>query len=97
MIHGVGAETGSQVLLIAAVGGAASLGLGIPMMLAFIAGLLITNTLIVVITATTFVASQLRQRIYVGVGVVAGAFSLIIGFLFVFQAEGVLPDLSAIF
>ena len=97
MIHGVGAETGSQVLLIAAVGGAASLGLGIPMMLAFIAGLLITNTLIVVITATTFVASQLRQRIYVGVGVVAGAFSLVIGVLFLFQAEGVLPDLSAIF
>ncbi|HET9851833.1 MAG TPA: hypothetical protein VFP56_04930 [Candidatus Limnocylindrales bacterium] len=97
MIHGVGAETGTQVLLIAAVGGAASLGLGIPMMLAFIAGLLITNTLIVVITATTFVASQLRQRIYVGVGVVAGAFSLVIGLLFVFQAEGVLPDLSAIF
>ena len=97
MIHGVGAETGSQVLLIAAVGGAASLGLGIPMMLAFIVGLLITNTLIVVITATTFVASQLRQRIYVGVGVVAGAFSLVIGLLFVFQAEGVLPDLSALF
>jgi hypothetical protein len=77
MIHGVGAETGSQVLLIA--------------------GLLITNTLIVVITATTFVASQLRQRIYVAVGVVAGAFSLVIGFLFLFQQEGVLPDLSAIF
>ena len=97
MIHGVGAETGTQVLLIAALGGAASLGLGIPMMLAFIAGLLITNTLIVVITATTFVASQLRQRIYVAVGVVAGVFSLLIGFLFVFQAEGVLPDLSALF
>jgi hypothetical protein len=97
MIHGVGAETGSQVLLIAAVGGAASIGLGIPMMLAFIAGLLITNTLIVVITATTFVASQLRQRIYVAVGVVAGVFSLVIGFLFLFQQEGILPDLSALF
>ena len=97
MIHGVGAETGTQVLLIAAVGGAASLGLGIPMMLAFIAGLLITNTLIVVVTATTFVASQLRQRIYVAVGVVAGAFSLVIGFLFLFQQEGVLPDLSTLF
>src|SRR5262245_23652138 len=97
MIHGVGAETGSQVLLIAAIGGAANLGLGIPMMAAFIVGLLITNTIIVVITATTFVASQLRQRIYLAVGVVAGAFSLVIGFLFLFQAESVLPDLSALF
>ena len=97
MIHGVGAETGTQVLLIAAVGGAANLGLGIPMMLAFIVGLLITNTIIVLITATTFVASQLRQRVYVAVGVVAGAFSLIIGILFVFQQEVILPDLSTIF
>jgi hypothetical protein len=93
MIHGVGAETGSQVLLIAAVGGASSLGLGIPMMLAFIVGLLISNSAIVLITATGFVASQLRQRIYVVVGVVAGAFSLVVGVLFLFAAENLLPDI----
>ena len=97
MIHGVGAETGSQVLLIAAVGGAAGQGLGVPMMLAFIAGLLISNTLIVVITATGFVASQFRQRLYVAVGVLAGAFSVWIGLLFLFQAEGTLPDLERFF
>lgn len=97
MIHGIGAETGTQVLLIAAVGGAASAGLGIPMMLAFILGLLITNTMIVFITATGFVASQLRQKLYLAVGVVAGVFSLVIGFVFVFQAEGMLPDLSTLF
>jgi high-affinity nickel-transport protein len=97
MIHGIGAETGTQVLLIAAIGGASGLGLGLPMMLAFIAGLLITNTLIILITATGFVASQLRQRLYIAVGVVAGAFSLVIGVLFLFEAEGILPDLSALF
>ena len=37
MIHGVGAETGTQVLLIAAVGGASSAGLGVPMLFAFVA------------------------------------------------------------
>ena len=97
MIHGVGAETGSQVLIIAAVGGAASVGLGIPMMLAFILGLLISNSAIVFLTATGFVASQLRQRIYLVVGVVAGAFSLLIGTLFLFEAEGGLPDLNSFF
>jgi len=96
MIHGVGAETGSQVILIASVGGASSLGLGLPMMMAFIIGLLISNTLIIVISATGFVASQLRQRIYLVVGVVAGAFSLLVGFLFLFEAEGTLPNLDAI-
>jgi hypothetical protein len=97
MIHGIGAETGSQVLIIAAVGGAASLGLGVPMMLAFIAGLLISNTAIIVLSATGFVASQLRQRIYLAVGAVAGVFSLVIGAFFLFAAEGALPDLTEAF
>jgi cytochrome c biogenesis protein CcdA len=97
MIHGVGAETGSQVLIIAAVGGAASVGLGIPMMAAFIVGLLISNTLIVVLSATGFVASQFRSRIYLVIGVFAGVFSLVVGVLFLIEAEGALPDLNEIF
>jgi cytochrome c biogenesis protein CcdA len=97
MIHGVGAETGSQVLIIAAVGGAASVGLGIPMMAAFIVGLLISNSLIVFLSATGFVASQLRSRIYLVIGVLAGVFSLVVGVLFLVQAEAALPDLNEIF
>jgi len=97
MIHGIGAETGSQVLIIAAVGGAASAGLGVPMMLAFIVGLVISNSLIVFLTATGFVASQVRQRIYLVVGIVAGAFSLAVGVLFLFQAESLLPNLDEVF
>ena len=97
MIHGIGAETGSQVLIIAAVGGAAGVGLGIPMMLAFIVGLLISNTVIVVLSSTGFVASQVRQRIYIVFGAAAGAFSLVVGALFLFQLEGLLPELDRIF
>ena len=69
MIHGIGAETGTQVLIIAAVGGAAGAGLGMPMMLAFIVGLLISNTVIVIVSSTGFVASQARQRVYLAFGV----------------------------
>ncbi|MEK6720689.1 MAG: hypothetical protein AABZ33_08490 [Chloroflexota bacterium] len=97
MIHGVGAETGTQVLIIAAVGGAAQAGLGIPMLLAFIAGLVLTNTAIVVVTATGFVASQVRERMYVGLGVVAGAFSVLIGLVFLLGVEGALPELNGLF
>ena len=97
MIHGIGAETGTQVLIIATIGGAAGAGLGVPMMFAFIVGLLISNTAIIVLSATGFVASQLRQRIYLVVGVVAGTFSLLVGAFFLFQAEGSLPDLDSIF
>ena len=94
MIHGVGAETGSQALLIASVGGAAGLGLGGPMLLAFIVGLLLSNTIVIVISATGFVASQVRRRLYLVVGALAGAFSLAVGLLFLFEIDGVLPDLE---
>jgi high-affinity nickel-transport protein len=94
MIHGIGAETGTQVLIIAAVGGAAGLGLGIPMLLAFVAGLLVSNTAIVLLTSTGFATSQLRTRLYLVVGVVAGVFSLLVGFTFLTGTEGVLPALE---
>lgn len=97
MIHGIGAETGTQVLIIAAVGGAAGQGLGVPMMVAFIVGLLVSNTIIVVISATGFVASQVRDRLYLVIGVAAGVFSILVGTLFLLGAENVLPDLERAF
>jgi high-affinity nickel-transport protein len=96
MIHGIGAETGTQVLLIAAVGGAASAGLGVPMLLAFVVGLLISNFAIVLVSSVGFVASQTREMIYVVVGAVAGVFSLIIGAVFLFGLDNILPDLESI-
>ena len=95
MIHGIGAETGTQVLLIAAVGGAASAGLGVPMLLAFVVGLLISNFAIVLVSSVGFVASQTREMIYVVVGAVAGVFSLVIGAVFLFGLDSVLPDLES--
>lgn len=95
VIHGIGAETGTQVLLIAAIGGAAAQGLGFPMLAAFIVGLLISNSIVVFITASGFIASRARERIYVVIGVVAGTFSLIIGAIFLLGLEDQLPSLQA--
>jgi high-affinity nickel-transport protein len=97
MIHGIGAETGTQVLIIAAVGGAAGQGLGVPMMIAFILGLLASNSIVVIVSATGFVASQLRTRLYVAIGVLAGAFSVFVGLLFLLGVESALPDLERLF
>jgi high-affinity nickel-transport protein len=96
MIHGIGAETGTQVLLIAAVGGAASAGLGVPMLLAFVVGLLLSNLAIVLLSSVGFVSSQARERVYVSIGAVAGLFSLFVGTIFLFGLDGALPDLGAI-
>jgi high-affinity nickel-transport protein len=97
MIHGIGAETATQVLFIATIGGAGSIGLGIPMMLAFVVGLVISNTLIVLISASGFLASQGRRQLYVLVGALAGAFSLVIGAAFLFGIEDLLPNLERLF
>jgi high-affinity nickel-transport protein len=95
MIHGIGAETGSQVLLIAAVGGASSAGLGVPMLFAFVVGLLLSNVAIVLISSVGFVSSQARERVYVAFGAVAGVFSLFVGAIFLLGLDGGLPDLGA--
>src|SRR5829696_5391043 len=95
LIHGIGAETGTQVLLIAAIGGASSQGLAFPMMVAFIVGLLVANSIVVLITATGFIASRLRERLYVVIGVVAGTFSLLIGAMFLLRLDGQLPSLES--
>jgi high-affinity nickel-transport protein len=97
LLHGIGAETASQALLIAAVGGAASAGLGVPMLFAFIIGLVVSNTVIVILTATGFIASQWKTQIYLAVGILTGIFSLWIGFVFLFQAEALLPNLENLF
>ncbi len=96
MIHGIGAETGTQVLLIAAVGGAASAGLGIPMLFAFVAGLLVSNLAIVIVSTVSFVASQTRERIYVAVGLVAGLFSLALGTIYLIGADAIVPDMESL-
>ena len=96
MIHGIGAETGTQVLLIAAVGGAATAGLGVPMLFAFVVGLLISNLAIVVLSSVAFVASQVRERIYVVVGAVAGMFSLVLGLIYLLKLDGIVPDMDSI-
>jgi hypothetical protein len=95
MIHGVGAETGSQALLIASVGGAASAGLGVPMLLAFVVGLLVSNFAIVLLSSVGFVSSQARERVYVAIGAVAAVFSLAVGLVFLLGLDATLPDLGS--
>ena len=96
VVHGIGAETGTQVLLIAAVGGASSAGLGVPMLFAFVIGLLISNLAIVLLSSMSFVSSQARERLYVAIGAVAGLFSLFVGTIFLFGLDGTLPDLGVV-
>lgn len=92
MIHGVGAETGSQALLLTGIGVTGTAGILI--LLAFIVGLLLSNTLVAIASATMFIGAQRMRTLYVIVGAVAGVASLIIGTLFIVGLGTALPDLQ---
>jgi high-affinity nickel permease len=94
LIHGIGAETGSQALIIAGVGGAASQGLGVGMLLAFVVGLIVSNTIVAALAATGFVSSARARPFYVVLGALTGAFSLVIGVYFILGIGSELPDLN---
>ena len=93
MIHGVGAETGSQALLLAGVAGVTGTT-GIVILLAFVVGLLLSNTLVAVVSASGFIGAQRMRALYVIVGAVAGVASLVIGSLFIVGLGTALPDLQ---
>lgn len=93
MIHGIGAETGSQALLIAGVAGVTG-GTGIVFLMAFVLGLLASNTLVAVISASGFIGAQRTRALYMIVGAVAGTASLVIGLIFIGGVGTVLPDLQ---
>jgi hypothetical protein len=95
MIHGIGAETGSQALLLAGIAGVTGTT-GIVILLAFVVGLLISNTLVAIVSASGFIGAQRMRTVYVIVGAFAGVASLVIGALFVVGLGTALPDLQQI-
>ena len=93
-IHGVGAETGSQVLLIATVGTAATHYLGIAVLFVFVLGLLISSMLVSLFLLLGLFTSAGFKPIYITTGVLAGIFSLTVGCFFVSANSNQLPSLQ---
>jgi hypothetical protein len=91
MIHGIGAETASQLLIFLAVVGAGGAWAGIIVLSSFIAGLLASNTLITVGTTFGYLRASKNFAIYVAVAVLTGLFSLVIGTIFVLGKTTILP------
>ncbi len=95
MIHGIGAETGSQALLLAAAAGATSVAAGSFLLIAFAVGLVVSNTLIALASVFGFVGAGARKWTRVVLGLTVAGFSLVVGFIFLSQSGGVLPGLLA--
>ena len=94
VVHGFGAETGSQALLLGTVAGATSQETGSLLLFAFVIGLLVSNSAVAVFSVVTFISTRTRQRVYTGVGVLVALFSLFVGAFFITGNGDRLPDLQ---
>jgi high-affinity nickel-transport protein len=91
MIHGVGAETPTQVLIFLAAAGAGGVTVGVVALLTFIVGLLASNSLITVGSTLGYLRASKNFAIYATVAVLTGVFSLTIGTIFVLGKTTLLP------
>lgn len=95
MLHGIGAETPTQILIFTAAAGAGGRAAGIAVLTAFLVGLMTSNSVITVGSAFGFLRASKNFAVYATVAVITGVFSLVIGVLFVLGMDTVLPALFA--
>ncbi|MEX1207981.1 MAG: hypothetical protein WEE36_05130 [Acidimicrobiia bacterium] len=91
MLHGVGAETPTQVVIFLAAAQAGGSGAGLAVLVAFLVGLFITNTLIAVASSYGFRSPEQRRRFQIGLGSITAVVSIVVGALFALGREAVLP------
>src|SRR3990167_8402504 len=93
-IHGIGAETPTQVILFITAAGVCGGINGSVLLLVFVIGLLIANSAIVILFLLGFVNVKKNTKLYVTFGILAGLMSLIVGVLFLIGKSLLLPALS---
>jgi hypothetical protein len=93
MLHGVGGETPTQVLIFATAVGVGGKGAGEAVLLMFLIGLLSSNSLITLGSAFGFLRASKNWTVYVTIAVLTGVFSLVVGTLLLFGKDTLLPAL----
>jgi high-affinity nickel-transport protein len=93
IIHGLGAETPSQLLLFLLAANLGGTSRGFLGLLSFILGLLVMNTLMTASASGIFVSSANRPRIQTFVTSLTAVYSFAIGVIFLFGVSDKLPAL----
>jgi high-affinity nickel-transport protein len=93
MIHGIGAETASQAFLFLSIAGVGGRLVGSLMLAAFVMGLVISNTGIVVASLFGFRAARENRRVYMAFGGGVALFSLGLGAFFLAGQGTLLPPI----
>jgi high-affinity nickel-transport protein len=91
MLHGVGAETPSQILIFVTAAGAGGRGTGLLLLVAFLVGLLSSNSTVALAGMFGFLGASRNFGVYVAVSSVTALFSIVIGSIFVLGSAALLP------
>lgn len=95
MIHGVGAETPTQMLIFLTAVGVGGRGAGVVLLVAFIVGLLVSNSLIALGSSFGLVNASRNFALYATISVLVAVFSLGLGMLYLLGGGSVLPGILA--
>ena len=93
VLHGVGAETPTQVLLFLAAARAGGTVAGMTLLLCFVIGLVAANTVVALTATVGLLGAERNFPAYVAVSVVTAVLSLVVGALFVLGRGALLPPM----
>ncbi|HLY83223.1 MAG TPA: hypothetical protein VKQ71_09555 [Acidimicrobiales bacterium] len=94
-LHGIGAETPTQVLLLAAAATAGGAAPGLFLLGAFLVGLFLSNSLVGLTVALGFLGASRNFAVYAAVSLVTGLAGMTVGFLLLTGSANLLPSLFA--
>ncbi|MFZ0211717.1 MAG: hypothetical protein WBE20_13980 [Candidatus Acidiferrales bacterium] len=94
VIHGLGAETPSQLLIFLLAANLGGLGRGFLGLGMFLAGLVLMNTLMTASAVGVFSVSATRKRLMQAATALTATYSLVVGTIFLFGSAAILPPLG---
>ena len=94
-LHGIGAETPTQVLLLGAAATAGGAAPGMFLLGAFLLGLFLSNSLVGITVALGFLGASRNFGVYAAVSVFTGLAGMIVGFVLLTGNTNLLPALFA--
>jgi high-affinity nickel-transport protein len=95
VLHGIGAETPTQVVVFLAAASAGGIGAGLVVLFAFVTGLVAANSAITAASAFGLAAAARRRPVRLTMGAVTAVMSITIGALFILGFDAVLPAFFA--
>ncbi len=93
MVHGVGAETPTQLLLFIAATGAGGKFFGSMLVITFVLGLVISNSIITLVSILGIVNIKQGSLLYLFLAGVTAVFSIAVGCIFLFGQASMLPNI----